>query len=162
MRVRCFFQYIICGEKSLLDWPENGDQGLRQRVYRKLRSDIYDLKEVHDPIVAHQKKRIVEKKNNCIVVKKSEVSQLVNSVYHETKGEGAKKLNGQISHTYCGLWRRIIQRNLNSMKQQTKSETLFYNKAPLRPIKASKIQERYQVDLVSMVSLPGNRAFSLT
>ena len=73
-------------------WPKKGDQGLRQRVYRKLRSDIYDLKEVHDPIVGQKKKRIVEKKNNCIVVKKSEVSQLVNSAYHETKGEGAKKL----------------------------------------------------------------------
>ena len=42
------------------------------------------------------------------------------------------------------------------MKQQQKVRPLFYNKAPLRPIKASKIQERHQVDLVSMVSLPGN------
>ena len=107
---------ILSGEKSLLDWPKKGDQGLRQRVYRKLRSDIYDLKEVHDPIVGQKKKRIVEKKNNCIVLKKSEVSQLVNSAYHETKGEGAKKLKRQMSHTYCGLSRRIIQRNLNSMK----------------------------------------------
>ena len=116
---------ILSGEKSLLDWPKKGDQGIRQRVYRKLRSDIYDLKQVHDPIVGQKKKRIVEKKNNCIVVKKSEVSQLVNSAYHETKGEGPKKLNRQMCHTYCGLSRRIIQRNLNSMKQQQKVRSLF-------------------------------------
>ena len=116
---------ILSGEKSLLDWPKKGDQGLRQRVYRTLRSDIHDLKEVHDPIVGQQKKRMVEKKNNCFVVKRSEVSQLVNSAYHETKGEGAKKLNIQMSHTYCGLLRRIIQRNLNSTKRQQKVRPLF-------------------------------------
>ena len=40
------------------------------------------------------------------------------------------------------------------MKQQQKVRPLFQNKAPLRPIKASKVQERHQVDLVSMVSMP--------
>ena len=85
----------------------------------------YDLKEVHDPIVGQKKKRIIEKKSNCIVVKMSEVSQLVNSAYHETNSEGAKKLNRQMSHTYCGLSRRIIQRNLNSMKQQQKVRPFF-------------------------------------
>ena len=39
------------------------------------------------------------------------------------------------------------------MKQQQKLRPLFQNKAPLRPIKASKVQERHQVDLVSMVSM---------
>ena len=96
------FSVLLSGEKALLDWPKKGDQGLRQQVYRKLRSDIYDLKEVHDPIVGQKKKRIVEKKNNCIVVKKSEVSQLVNSAYHETKGEGAKKIK-QTNVSYL-LW----------------------------------------------------------
>ena len=32
---------ILTGEKSLYDWPKKGDTGLRQRVYRKLKSDIY-------------------------------------------------------------------------------------------------------------------------
>ena len=54
---------------------------------------------------------------------------------------------------YCGLSRRIIQCNLNSMKQQQKVRPLFQNKAPLRPIRASKVQERHQVDLVSMASM---------
>ena len=78
------------GEKSLHDWPKKGDKGLRQRVYRKLKSDIYAVKEIHDPTVAQPKKRIVEKASNCILVKKSEVAQLVDSAYYETKGEGAK------------------------------------------------------------------------
>ena len=94
---------ILTGEKSLHDWPKKGDKGLRQRVYRKLKSDIYAVKEIHDPTVGQPKKRIVEKASNCIVVKKSEVSQLVDNAYYETKGEGAKKLSKQMSHIYRGL-----------------------------------------------------------
>ena len=59
-----------------------------------------------------------------------------------------------MSHIYRGLSRRIIQHGLNSMKQQQNARPLFQNKAPLRPIRASKVQERHQVDLVSMVSMP--------
>ena len=107
---------ILTGEKSLQDWPKQGDKGLRQRVYRKLRSDIYAVKEIHDPTVGELKKRIVEKATNCIVLKKSEVSQVVDRAYCQTKGEGAVKLSKQMSQIYCGLSRRIIQRNLNSME----------------------------------------------
>ena len=45
---------------------------LRQRVYRKLKSNIYAVKEIHDLTVGKPKKRIVEKVTNCIVVKKSD------------------------------------------------------------------------------------------
>ena len=145
---------ILIGEKSLRDWPKKGDKGLRQRVYRKLRSEIYAVKEIYDPTVGQPKKRIVEKATNCIVVKKSDVSQLLDGAYYETKGEGAKKSSKQMSQIYRGLSRRLIQHSLNSMKQQQKVRPLFQNKAPPRPIRASKVQERHQVDLVSMVSMP--------
>ena len=112
------------------------------------------MKEIHDPTVGQPKKRIVEKATSCIVVKKLDVSQLVDSAYYETKGEGAKKLSKQMSQIYRGLSRRIIQQSLNSTKQQQKVRPLFQDKAPLRPIRASKVQERHQVDLVSMVSMP--------
>ena len=59
-----------------------------------------------------------------------------------------------MSQIYHGLLRRVIQHSLNSLKQQQKIRPLFQNKAPLRPIRASKVQERHQVDLVSMVSMP--------
>lgn len=115
---------------------------------------MYEFKDVHDPIVGGIAKRIVHKPSNSIVVKKSEVSKIVNYVYQETKGDGAAKLKIHASHQYSGISRRIIQANLNSMKQNQKVRRLFQNKAPLRPIKACKVQERHQVDLVSMASMP--------
>ena len=99
---------ILTKKKSLRDWPKKGDKGLRQRVYRKLQSDNYAVKEIHDPTVGQTKKRIVEKATNCIVLKKiGYVSQLVDSAYYETKGEGAKNLSKKMSHIYRGLSRRI-------------------------------------------------------
>ena len=59
-----------------------------------------------------------------------------------------------MSQIYCGLDRRIIQRNLSSIKQQQNVRPLFQNKVPLRPVRASKVQERHQGDLVIMVSMP--------
>ena len=47
--------------------------------------------------------------------------------------------------------RRIIQAN---PAQFDEAKSLFQNKAPLRPIKACKVLKRYQVGLVSMVSMP--------
>ena len=40
------------------------------------------------------------------------------------------------------------------MKQYRNVWPLFQNTAPLRPIKACKVEERHQVDLVSMASMP--------
>ena len=65
-----------------------------------------------------------------------------------------KKRMIHTSYQYTGISRRIIQANLNSRKQNQWVRPLFQNKAPLRPIKASKAQEMHQVDLVSMASMP--------
>ena len=116
---------ILTGAKSLHDWPKKGDKVLRQQVYRKLKSDIYAVKEIHDPTVGQPKTRIVEKASNCILVKKSEVSQLVDSACYETKGKGAKKLSKQMSQIYRGLSRRMIQHGLNSMRQEQKVRPHF-------------------------------------
>ena len=99
-------------------------------------------------------KRIVHKPSNSIVVEKMEVSKIVNCVYQETNGDGAAKLKIHASHQYSGISRKIIQANLNSMKHNQKVRPPFQNKAPLRPSKACKVQERHQVDLVSMASMP--------
>ena len=125
-------------------------------MYKKWKSGVYELKDVHDPMVGRISKRIVQKESNSIVVKRSEVSKIVDCVFQETKGDGAAKLKIQTSHQYSGISRRIIQANLNSMKQNQKVRPLFQNKAPLKPIKAHRVQERHQVDLVSMASMPAS------
>ena len=58
--------------------------------------------------------RIVQKESNSIVIKKSEVSEIVECVYQEAKDDDAAKLK---TPEYSGISRRIIQANLNLMKQ---------------------------------------------
>lgn len=115
---------------------------------------MYEVKEIHDPIVGCSTKRITYKKTDCIVVRKSEVPTIIDCAYQETKGDGARKLKLHTSYHYCGFSRDVIQNKLNAMKQCQKLRPLFQNKAPLRPIKAIRVQERHQVDLVSMASMP--------
>ena len=69
------------------------------------------------PIGRKHINRIVQKESNSIVIKKSEVSEIVDCVYQETKDDGAAKLKTRMSHQYSGISRRIIQANLNLMKQ---------------------------------------------
>ena len=97
---------------------------------------------------------MVEKPTNYIVLKNSEVSQLVDRASCQTKGEGGEKLSKERFQIYCGLSRRIIQRNLSLIKQQRKVRPLFQNQEPLRPLRASKVQKRHGEDLVSMTSMP--------
>lgn len=89
-----------------------------------------------------------------MVARKSEIAQIVDRAYQETKGEVARKLKVHTSHYYSGLSRNAIQKKLNVMKKPPKLRPLFENKAPLRPIKACRVQDRHQVDLVSIASTP--------
>ena len=108
------------------------------------------MNEIHDPTVVQPKKRIVEKASNCDVVKKSEVSQLVDGAYYETKraggegGGGAKKLSKQMSQIYRGLSRRIIQPGLNSMKQQQKVRPPFFK---IRRLSGQSGHRKYKKDI---------------
>lgn len=145
---------ILSGEKSFKEWPKKQDYNLRQKVYKKWKSGQYKMCDIHDPIVGKKVPRIVHTATNGIVVKKSELSSIVECYYGESKGDGALKLVNNIRHIYSGVSRNKIQKNLNVMKEPQKIRPLFQNKASLRPIKASKVQERHQVDLVNMMSMP--------
>ena len=145
---------ILNGDKTFKDWPKNQDSSLRQRVYKKWKSGQYEMKDVHDPMAGNTVQRIVHTNTGSIVIKKSELSSIVHSYYDESKGDGALKLSKSIRHRYSGLSQNFIQKNLNVMKETQKIRPLFQNKAPLRPIKAGKVQERHQVDLVNMQSMP--------
>ena len=117
---------------------------------------MYEVKEIHDPIAGCLSKLIICKASNCIVVRKSEIALIVHCAYQETKGDGARKLKLHTSHLYSGLSRNIIQNKLNVTKQPQKLRPLFQNKAPLRPTKACRVQERHQIDLVNMASMPAS------
>ena len=124
---------ILSRTRTFTDWPKNSEGRLRQRVYRKWKTNLYEAKEIHDPIAGCLIKRIY-RPSNCMAARKSEIVQIVDRAYQETKGEGARKLKVRTSHYYSGLSRNAIQKKLNVMKKPQKLRPLFENKALLRPI----------------------------
>ena len=102
---------ILSGTRTFTDWPKNSEENLRQRVYRKWKANLYEVKEIHDPVAACLIKRIIYRPSNCMVARKSEITQIVDRAYQETKGEGARKLKVHTSHYYSGLSRNAIHKN---------------------------------------------------
>ena len=62
-----------------------------------------------------------------MVAQKSEIAQIVDLAYQETKGEGARRLKVHTSHYYSGLSRNAIQKKLNVMKKPQKLRPFFEN-----------------------------------
>ncbi|EDO42390.1 predicted protein [Nematostella vectensis] len=68
---------LLSGEASWEDWPKTENKALWQRVYRKLKSNKFELREVLDPMTARKVQRIVHTGIGCIVAKKSELPKIV-------------------------------------------------------------------------------------
>ena len=51
---------ILSGTRTFTDWPKNSEGSLRQRVYRKWKTNWYEVKEIHDPIAGCLTKRITD------------------------------------------------------------------------------------------------------
>jgi len=79
--------------ETFSQWPKKKDSSLRQKVYRRWRSGVYKIRQVEDPRDSKKAtEKIVEKSTGKIVLKQSEVEDVVKAYYKQTKGEGARKL----------------------------------------------------------------------
>ena len=116
---------------------------------------MYEAKEIHDPIAGCLTKRIIYRPSNCKAARKSEIVQIVDRAYQETKGEGTRKLKVRTSHYYSGLSSNAIQKKIERHAETRKTETAFRKQgSPEANIKACREQERHQVGLVSLASMP--------
>ena len=89
-----------------------------------------------------------------IVIRKSEVPEIIQRFYHYFKGENAKKLANRIMVHCIGVSRDRIQDWINHSEQHFSKKPIFSNKDKLRPVKAKEPYEALQVDLVDFTSFP--------
>lgn len=66
------------------------------------------------------------------------------------KGAGSKKNRHRLKSVFSGVTHRNVQTSLKSLPEKQSVNPIFDNVAPLKPICASLIQERHQIDLVDM------------
>lgn len=122
------------------------------RAYKKISQFQMQAKLVHDPCLARKVRRIIIL--NRILLPVDEVERCIRSFYTSTKGDGARKLKSRISAHYFGIGETKIQKFINGLDIQRQRHTRFDNKAPLKPVDATLVMERHQVDIVDLRNIP--------
>lgn len=89
-----------------------------------------------------------------IVLKVSQVPIVVKAMFAETKGEGARKILTRMRELYVGVKEVTVQKVLNELPEKQKIKPRFLNKPPSRPVEASEVMERNQIDLIDFQGLP--------
>ena len=88
------------------------------------------------------------------LLKTSELKEVVKKAYREVKGCGGCGIRRAIgAHSY-GISRRYAIKAVRKLPIRQRINPIFDNKAPLTPIRASRVQERHQIDLVDMRLTP--------
>ena len=88
------------------------------------------------------------------LLRKSEILKTVKQTFIKSKGSGTEKNRHKINKKAVGISRRTTNRALKSLAVYQNTRPVFDNKAPLRPIKAIKVHERHQIDLVDFMRQP--------
>ena len=86
------------------------------------------------------------------MIRRSDVSSIVNKTFHECKSAGARKLRIRAADSYAGLTERQILKITNNKFKYRKYNAKFTNKAIPRPVRAKEILQQIQIDLVNLSS----------
>jgi hypothetical protein len=65
-------------------------------------------------------------------------------------GVGALKITKELATDYIGITEKTVQRILNTMPTHTAQRPIFKNKSTLKPVKATTVNSKHQIDLVKM------------
>ena len=89
-----------------------------------------------------------------ILMKCSEKHKCIDFFYSRSKGDCARKLKKRMDEIFTGISENDIQQYINTSKRNQEIKAVFDNKPPLKPVTASKVWERIQIDLMSMEDVP--------
>ncbi|XP_067023106.1 KRAB-A domain-containing protein 2-like [Acropora muricata] len=88
------------------------------------------------------------------VLKMSEFEKVIESEFLHCKGVGSRKLKQRLATRYESVSEPRVQKILSKSSLNQMVNAKFGNKAISRPIRASGVQVRHQIDLVDMSKLP--------
>jgi transposase InsO family protein len=102
----------------------------------------------HNPLTGTEENRLMV--DGKMVLRSSEIGFATKQAFEESKGAGSKKIRHRLKSVFSGVTHRNVQTSLKSLPEKQSVNPIFDNVAPLKPIRASSIQERHQIDLVDM------------
>ena len=83
-------------------------------------------------------------------MKRSEVKEIAEKVFHKPKSAGYKKLHKKTADGYVDLSKRQVLKCALTNEKIGKFSVKFTNKAKPHPVIVKRIHEQHQVDLVNM------------
>ncbi|XP_062613328.1 uncharacterized protein LOC134275091 [Saccostrea cucullata] len=101
-----------------------------------------------NPLTGAQEKRVLV--DGKMVLRLSEISSATKQAFEESKGAGSRKIRHRLKSVFSGVTHRKVQTSLKSLPEKQSVNPIFDNVVPLKPIRATSIQERHQIDLVDM------------
>ena len=84
------------------------------------------------------------------ILKKSELEWHVKDAFHRSKGSGVRKIKHRLANEVCGVSEAYITRVLRKSTTYQLLQARFNNTQPLKPIRASAVQKRHQIDLINL------------
>ena len=102
----------------------------------------------HNPLTGTEENRLMV--DGKMVLRSSEIGFATKQAFEESKGAGSKKIRHRLKSVFSGVTHRNVQTSLKSLPEKQSVNPIFDNVAPLKPIRASSIQERHQIDLFDM------------
>eukprot|EP00118_Oscarella_pearsei_P022811 m.267105 g.267105 ORF g.267105 m.267105 type:complete len:286 (+) comp40508_c1_seq30:569-1426(+) len=120
----------------------------------------YAIRDVYHPTSGDVRNCLVHVGTGLPVLKKSETLAVVQKIYEDTKGEGAKKLAKRLQQNVVGVsGHNQIQEELNSLKVKQTTQPKFCNKRILHPIEEKEVMHRNQIDLENFQKMPVTKDF---
>ncbi|KAJ8307858.1 LOW QUALITY PROTEIN: hypothetical protein KUTeg_014591 [Tegillarca granosa] len=108
-------------------------------LYWRRKEGLYIEKHNGIDILMYEGRRVLTKKNFQ-----------KNKHFIKSKGGNARALSHTMKQTYTGCSERKVMGLLKKNQQHGYIHAQFNNKAPIRPISASRVFQRVQIDLLSM------------
>ena len=146
--------------KGSLNIPvrERDDATKKAYYYHYNYSKQLSVCSVEHPIIGNEATERIMYTNpqgkQTILTKCSEKHRCIDFFYSRSKGDGARELKKRIDEVFTGISENDIQSYINTSRRNQETKAVFDNKPPLKPVTASKVWERIQIDLMSMEDIP--------
>ena len=84
--------------------PKKDRKPFHRKGYRRLSTNTYSIfQNIHNPLTGSKEIKLVHTPSSLIVVKRSEIPEMVKKISPQTRGEGAKKIRKRLKASYASI-----------------------------------------------------------
>ena len=145
----------VLSNEHICERERSSEQRSALRQIRRWRHQYHVVTVEERPTHGKLESRILL--NGKILLKTSEMRSAVHQSYKLTKGSGCKQVQKQAAIWFLSISSMTARSQMKHLKVCQKTRPVFDIRALLIHVPASAVQQRHQIDLVSMANYPVKR-----